>query len=63
MYIAFICKMKLAAKAIGIINDRNKDFSLSIIDHISIIKSTIKATTVASIPFKTATTKVLVIKR
>ena len=43
-------------------SDNSKDFFLSIMEHISIIKSTIKAATPASMPFSIATIIGLVIK-
>ena len=53
---------KFARKAAGIIADKKGECSLSIIEDISMIKSTIKAATPACIPFNTAVTTALVIK-
>ena len=50
-----ISKMKFAINDNGIIADKSKDLFFKIKEHISTIKSTIKAATPASIPFKTAT--------
>ena len=47
--------MKFAINDNGIMADKSNDFFFKIKEHISIIKSTIKAATPASIPFKTAT--------
>lgn len=54
--------MKFAINDKGIMADKNKDFFFTIKEHISIMKSTIKAAAPASIPFRTATIIVLEIK-
>ena len=46
--------MKFAINDNGIIADKSQDLFFKIKEHISAIKSTIKAATPASIPFKTA---------
>ncbi len=51
--------IKFAANDNGIMADKKNDFFLKINEHICVIKSTIKAATPASIPFKTAATTVL----
>ena len=54
--------MKFAINDSGIMADKSNDFFFKIKEHISIIKSTIKAATPASIPFRTATIIVFEIK-
>lgn len=54
MKATFIPNMKWAVKDNGIMADRKNDFFFKIKEHISVIKSTIKAATPASIPFKIA---------
>ncbi len=57
-----IPNMKFAINGRGIMADKSNDFFFKIKEHISIIKSTIKAATPASIPFRTATIIVFEIK-
>lgn len=51
--------MKFAVNDNGIMADKKNDFFFKISAHISVIKSTIRAATPASIPFKTAASIVL----